>query len=75
MKCSAETMNRSSRISPSTILSVSGACVTGFEFQHIIDMIGGSSCISPVSARPICRFETTRVPSGIRSGRHITSNL
>ncbi len=38
MKCSAETMNRSSRISPSTILSVSGACVTGFEFQHIIDM-------------------------------------
>ena len=29
-------MNRSSRIRPWTILSVSGACVTGLEFQHII---------------------------------------
>ena len=47
MKCSAETMNRSSRMSPWTILSVSGACVTGFEFQHIIDLIGGSRSISP----------------------------
>ncbi len=75
MKCSAETRNRSSRIRPWTILSVSGACVTGFEFQHIIDLMGGSSGISPTSARPICRLLMTRVPSGMRSGRQITSNL
>ena len=33
-----------------------------------MDLIGGSSGISPVSARPICRLLTTRVPSGIEIG-------
>ena len=75
MKCSAETRNRSSRIRPLTILSVSGAWVTGLEFQHIMDLIGGSSGISPVSARPICRLLTTRVPSGIKSGRNTRANV
>ena len=38
-------------------------------------LIGGSSGISPVSARPIWRLLITRVPAGMRSGRQMTSNL
>ena len=76
MKCSAETKNKSSLCSPSTIFSVSGDCVTGFAFQHIIDFIGKFlSIFSPNNALPSCNALTTRVPSGIRSGLQITSNL
>jgi hypothetical protein len=50
------------------ILSVSGACVTGLVFQHIIDLIGTSSLISPVSTLPSCRLFTTGVPSGSNPG-------
>ena len=75
IKCSAETMKISSLISPDTIFSVSGACVTGFAFQHIKDFTGISLCVSPIKTLPICRAFITLVLSGTQSGLQITSNL
>ena len=50
MKCSATTVNRSSRFSPSTILLVSGDWLTGLVQKTNMLLIGGSSFISPLSA-------------------------
>ena len=75
IKCSADTKNKSSLFKPSTILSVSVACVTGLAFQHIIDLIGISECSSPKSALPIFSALITLVFFGIKSGLQITSNL
>ena len=69
MKCSATTVNRSSRFSPSTILLVSGDWLTGLVQNTNRLLIGGSSFISPVSAWPSRRLLTTRVPGLIQSGR------
>ena len=76
MKCSAETRNKSSLSRPLMIFSVSGAWVTGFAFQHIIDFIGLSlSMFSDNKVLPNWRAFTTLVPLGIKSGLQITSNL
>ena len=69
MKCSATTVNRSSRLRPSTILLVSGDWLTGLVQNTNRLLIGGSSFISPLSAWPSRRLLTTRVPGLIQSGR------
>ena len=48
---------------------VSGAWLTGLVQNTNRLLIGGSSCISPVSAAPSWRLLITRVPGLIQSGR------
>ena len=68
-KCSATTVNRSSRCSPFTILLVSGAWLTGLVQNTNRLFSGGSSFISPVSAAPSLRLLIARVPGLIQSPR------
>ena len=66
MNCSSTTVNRSSRRSPSSTRSWSGAIDAGFEFQQTSALTGGSSAGS-VSAAPSWDMLIVRTGPGRRS--------
>ena len=75
MNCSSTTVKRSSRRSPSSTRSWSGAIAAGFEFQQTSAFTGGSSAgsVSASPSRDMLIVRTGR--SGRRSSRSSMSEL